>query len=271
MTDLPQALAPDLALARRFLEQHPPRGRLLYAAISGAHLYGFPSPDSDLDVKGAWIAPTPDLLGLDLPPDTVARIEPLDGTEVDLTLHEAGKLLRQLLRGSGNVLEQLVSPWQVLETPELSELRAIALGSLSARTCAHYTGFLRQKCREAERDAAPELKTVLYAWRVGLTGLHLVRTGEVEPSLVCLAPRYGRPELLTLVQRKRCGPEHGRLAPDEAVEHRAALAQLTAELEQAAAASGLPEEAPNRRTASEWLADQRLREIGRRPGAPGPD
>lgn len=26
--------------------------RLLFATISGAHLYGFPSPDSDFDLRG---------------------------------------------------------------------------------------------------------------------------------------------------------------------------------------------------------------------------
>jgi uncharacterized protein len=30
---------------------------LLFATISGAHLYGFPSPDSDYDLRGVHILP----------------------------------------------------------------------------------------------------------------------------------------------------------------------------------------------------------------------
>jgi hypothetical protein len=30
---------------------------LLFATVSGAHLYGFPSPDSDYDLRGAHILP----------------------------------------------------------------------------------------------------------------------------------------------------------------------------------------------------------------------
>jgi len=29
---------------------------LLFATVSGAHLYGFPSPDSDYDLRGAHVA-----------------------------------------------------------------------------------------------------------------------------------------------------------------------------------------------------------------------
>lgn len=38
---------------------------LLFATISGAHLYGFPSPDSDFDLRGAHVLPLPMVLGLD--------------------------------------------------------------------------------------------------------------------------------------------------------------------------------------------------------------
>jgi len=39
------------AIAAR--QPHP----LLFATISGAHLYGFPSPDSDYDLRGVHILP----------------------------------------------------------------------------------------------------------------------------------------------------------------------------------------------------------------------
>lgn len=41
-------LTADLDLAREYLTVNPPPGRLLLCGVSGAHMYGFPAPDSDL-------------------------------------------------------------------------------------------------------------------------------------------------------------------------------------------------------------------------------
>ena len=37
---------------------------LLFATISGAHLYGFPSPDSDYDLRGVHLLPLEEVVGL---------------------------------------------------------------------------------------------------------------------------------------------------------------------------------------------------------------
>ena len=39
---------------------------LVFATISGAHLYGFPSPDSDFDLRGCHVLPVRDVVGLDV-------------------------------------------------------------------------------------------------------------------------------------------------------------------------------------------------------------
>ena len=44
---------------------------LLFATISGAHLYGFPSPDSDYDLRGAHVLPVRDVVGLDVKAETL--------------------------------------------------------------------------------------------------------------------------------------------------------------------------------------------------------
>ena len=40
---------------------------LLFATIIGAHLYGFPSPDSDFDLRGAHVLPLEKIVGLEFP------------------------------------------------------------------------------------------------------------------------------------------------------------------------------------------------------------
>ena len=46
----------------RQIEAHP--YPLVFATISGAHLYGFPSPDSDYDLRGIHLLPLEEVVGL---------------------------------------------------------------------------------------------------------------------------------------------------------------------------------------------------------------
>ena len=43
----------------------------IFATISGAHLYGFASPDSDVDLRGAFMLPASEMLGLHPPAETI--------------------------------------------------------------------------------------------------------------------------------------------------------------------------------------------------------
>lgn len=68
---------------------------LLFTSVSGAHLYGFDSPDSDVDLRGCHILPITDLLGLDEPRLTLDRMTLVDGVEVDLVSHDLKKYVRK--------------------------------------------------------------------------------------------------------------------------------------------------------------------------------
>src|SRR5439155_1149625 len=60
---------------------------LIFVTISGAHLYGFPSPDSDYDLRGAHILPPKNVLGLDVTDETKEFSGVRDGLEIDLVSH----------------------------------------------------------------------------------------------------------------------------------------------------------------------------------------
>src|SRR3954465_10933173 len=83
---------------------------LLFVTISGAHLYGFPSPDSDYDLRGVHVLPTSDVIGLNTPRETLERSGIFDGLEVDLVTHDVKKFFLLMLKKNGYVLEQLYSP-----------------------------------------------------------------------------------------------------------------------------------------------------------------
>ncbi len=65
----------DMALARRFLERAAEGHDVLFVGLTGAHAYGFPSVDSDYDLKGVMLAPLASMLRLDAPEDTIDRTE----------------------------------------------------------------------------------------------------------------------------------------------------------------------------------------------------
>lgn len=100
--------AMDTDLTAVVAEQPDP---LLFATVSGAHLYGFPSKDSDVDLRGAHLLPAGELLSLRDPQETRSRMWFRDGTEMDLVTHDLRKFVRLMLNRNGYVLEQLLSPW----------------------------------------------------------------------------------------------------------------------------------------------------------------
>ena len=98
----------DNATMMRHVESHP--YPILFATISGAHLYGFPSPDSDFDLRGVHTLPLETVVGLDEGDQTVEKEGIYDGLEIDLVTHEAEKFFRLMLKRNGYVLEQVFSP-----------------------------------------------------------------------------------------------------------------------------------------------------------------
>src|SRR5581483_8466370 len=114
----------DIDALRQLVEEQ--QYRALFVTVSGAHLYGFPSPDSDVDLRGAHLLPLRDVVGLDVPNETVERKLDLAGVEIELVSHDLGKYLRLLVKNNGYVLEQIFSPLVVIGQGFLDELRPLA-------------------------------------------------------------------------------------------------------------------------------------------------
>ena len=114
----------------------------LFVTVSGAHLYGFPSPDSDIDLRGSHMLPLRVIVSLDQVGETIERKCDLAGTEVELVSHDLGKYLRLLVKNNGYVLEQIFSPIVVLGHDFLEELRPLAKRCITRHHYHHYRGFL---------------------------------------------------------------------------------------------------------------------------------
>ncbi|MFD0025752.1 DNA polymerase beta superfamily protein [Streptomyces sp. NPDC058382] len=184
-------------------ERHP----LLFATVSGAHLYGFPSRDSDVDLRGVHVLPAEDLLGLREPEETRSRMWDSDGVEMDLVTHDLRKFVRLMLKPNGYVLEQLLSPLVVHTSALHAELVALAPAVLTRNHAHHYRGFANTQWRLFERTG--ELKPLLYTFRALLTGIHLMRSGEVLARLPALLARVAAPDYLPGLIAAKAEAEHG--------------------------------------------------------------
>jgi hypothetical protein len=214
---------------------------LLFSTVSGAHLYGFPSPDSDYDLRGSHILPVPEVVGLNRQQETIEVTEVREGLEIDLVTHDIKKFFSLLLKKNGYVLEQLYSPLIVHTTPEHEELKAIAIGCITRHHAHHYIGFAQTQWRLFEKEQPHRVKPLLYVYRVLLTGINLMQTGTVEANLVQLNQAFQLPYISDLIALKLAGAEKSVLE-DAALEfHQQEYLRLLGELEAAHQASHLPE------------------------------
>src|ERR1700722_2702855 len=196
-----------MSLLKKQVKQHP--YPLLFATISGAPLYRFPSPDSDYDLRGVHLLPLTDVVGLKMGQETVEKSGIHDGLEIDLVTHDARKFFGLLLKKKGYVLEQVLSPLVVHTTPEHAELREIARNCITRHHAYHYLGFAETQWRLFQKEDPPRVKPLLYVYRVLLTGIHLMRTGEVQASLGRLNESFRLPYIRELIERKVNGAEKG--------------------------------------------------------------
>jgi predicted nucleotidyltransferase len=246
----------DYELLRAEAARHP--CKLLFATVSGAHLYGFPSPDSDYDLRGAHILPVEEIAGL-LPKRETVEVEGMRGAiEMDLVTHDVLKFFNMLLKRNGYVLEQLYSPLVVETNAAHEELKEIARGCVTRHHGHHYLGFAATQWNLFLKEDPPRVKPLLYVYRVLLTGIHLMRTGEIEANLVTLNQESRLPYIPELVSRKVTGAENGTMAAAEVDFHRGEYERLTAVLEQAGVDSTLRDAPACRDALNDLLVRVRL-------------
>ena len=244
----------------RAVSNHP--YPLMFATVSGAHLYGFASLDSDWDLRGVHLLPADEVLGLFDPQETIEQEQKQDGVELDLVTHDARKFFSLLLKRNGYVLEQLYSPLVVHTSPEHDELKEIAKGCITRYHSHHYLGFASTQWELFAKEQPRRIKPLLYTYRVLLTGINLVKTGEVEANLVRLNEQFRLSGISELIASKSSGREESVLADTDIDAHRREYERLRSELEVASERSHLPESPSARRALSDLLVRLRRSTYG---------
>jgi predicted nucleotidyltransferase len=230
---------------------------VVFATVSGAHLYGFASPDSDIDLRGAFLLPTEDLLGLSQPRETITINETAGGVELDFVAHDLRKFASMMIRHNGYVLEQLYSPLVVSGGGALEELREIGRGCTTRGLFRHYRGFANGR-RKRLREPGATVKHLLYAYRVYMTGIRALKGGGIEANVNVLNQDLKLSQIYQLVARKQTGAENDTLKGNEVAHHERELDKLEAKLESAFDASTLPEEPTSLRALNDFIVGIRL-------------
>jgi hypothetical protein len=244
----------------RVLAEESAKRDHLVVYLSGSHAYGFPSKDSDFDIKAVHVAKTSELLGLHPNQPARNRMEVIDGVEIDYTSNEIQGVVIGCLKGNGNYLERILGERVIVAGGEMALFRPLVEKNLSQRVEKHYTGFAISQLKAFDNAERPTAKKALYVLRCSLTGAHLLATGEFEVNLTRLLNRYGFDDAQELIERKRA---EERLPLDEAERaHWRARAESAIEMVAAACPdSVLPPEPQAVAEIEEWLIGLRKKNL----------
>ena len=215
---------------------------LIFATISGAHLYGFPSPDSDYDLRGVHLLPIKEIIGLEPAQETIEISEIKSGLQLDLVTHDLKKFIILMLKRNGYVLEQLYSPLIVQTSPTHQQLKEIGSNCITRNHYYHYLGFAKNQWKLFNKDTKPRVKPLLYIYRVLLSGIYLMKTGKIEANLTSLNTEFKLPYIPDLINQKITATEKSILQEVDLEFHTQEYQRLQTKLEVAFQDSHLPDE-----------------------------
>lgn len=194
--------------------------RVLYACESGSRAWGFPSPDSDYDVRFVYVMPLPWYLTVEPGRDTHEKMLP---DAIDLSGWEVRKTLRLFAACNLALCEWLGSPIVYRTTPWVDRLRALTPQFFNPRKAMHhYLSSARSTAADHLSGDSLRIKKFFYILRPLLAARFIERTLAMPPT--DFATLYQADDLATplraqiddIVAQKRDADEATpiRLAPD---------------------------------------------------------
>ena len=168
-------------------ERYPEHSTLLI--LSGSHAYGMNHADSDIDIRGVFVTPSANLLGIQNVSD---RFEGDDS--YDFVSHEFNKFVSLMCKNNPNILELVASlsePAIITRANDpsvaqlLVELAPYCLSSKGIRSnyCGFANGQIRRMDRHGDADDPRRVKLIRHAFRVLDQADHLLKTGQTRVLL----------------------------------------------------------------------------------------
>lgn len=187
--------------------------RILYACESGSRAWGFPSQDSDYDVRFIYIREVEWYLSIHEKRDVIER--PISDL-LDINGWDLRKALYLFRKSNPPLLEWLHSPIQYLETSTVADqIRSISPLTFSPRSCMyHYLNMAKGNFREYLSGDNVWIKKYFYVLRPILACGWIERKGTMPPmefdhlvtELIPPNSELNR-EIRELLDRKKAGDE----------------------------------------------------------------
>lgn len=154
---------------------------ILLACETGSRAWGFPSPDSDYDVRIIYKHKKNWYLSLIEKKDTIEFF--LDNNEIDISGWDLRKSLRLLWKSNPPLLERIQSP--IIYKSNNEFIKGINL--LSSKTYSristihHYLSMAKKNLEEINNSSEYKLKKFFYALRTSVACLWILEKEEIPP------------------------------------------------------------------------------------------
>ena len=233
---------------------------LLFTSVGGAHLYGYWSPTSDYTIRGVHILPLEDVVGLHSPHDKIelTRPFPANGHCLDWSTYDIKRFFRRLLKHDGQALEQLFSPLILRATAEHERLADIGRTCLTRNHAQYYMGEMESQRTKLSRAARQPIGSLLGLYRVMLTGIHLMRSGEMVLNLPHLNEEFKLSYLNELIEANQQGHADDALKHSDWNFHDSECERLETRFMEAHESSSLPEYADIENELNDLLVHLRI-------------
>lgn len=155
--------------------------KVILACETGSRAWGFPSPDSDYDIRLIYVHQLDWYLSLSNQKDTIERM--FENNELDFTGWDLRKSLMLLKKSNAVLLERIQSPilYQVDEDV-LVKFRAIADQYYSRISTIHHYLSMAKKFREEIKPKEPyKLKKFFYLLRSSLATRWILEQPQMPP------------------------------------------------------------------------------------------
>ena len=153
---------------------------ILYACESGSRAWGFPSPDSDYDVRFIYAHPQDWYLSLFEQRDVIEQ--PINDL-LDISGWDLRKALQLLFKSNAALIEWLHSPITYMQDNEivnnLRELATISFQPLGV--CHHYLGMAKKGWDDVSEQEYVKLKRYFYILRALLCCEWIIHKKTIPP------------------------------------------------------------------------------------------
>jgi len=155
--------------------------KILLACETGSRAWGFPSPDSDYDIRMIYVHKKEWYLSLTEPRDTIERM--YENNDIDITGWDLRKALRLLGKSNASFLERIQSTTLYKYDEDfLSEIKGISQNYYSKiATMYHYLNMANKCYREVTEEKTYRLKKLFYALRAATTCKWILNREEIPP------------------------------------------------------------------------------------------